>query len=96
MAQQTAVAPQVAPARARWPAPVGSIQAFDPWPLNWLFITWSTMEEPVQVDNDGHLVLALATAPLVGGRHPRDSLRQGERRHGPLRVKRYSSHAGDP
>jgi hypothetical protein len=63
MAQQTAVAPQVAPARARWPAPVGSIQAFDPWPLNWLFIAWSTMEEPVHVDNDGRLVLALATAP---------------------------------
>ncbi len=26
--------------------PVGTINVVDPNPLNWLFITWNTMEEP--------------------------------------------------
>jgi len=26
-------------------APVGTVNVFDPHPLNWLFITWNTMEE---------------------------------------------------
>jgi ABC-type transport system substrate-binding protein len=28
----------------------------DPHPLNWLFITWNTMEEPVRTDEEGHIV----------------------------------------
>jgi len=62
MAQQTAVAPQVAPARARWRPLVGTIQAFHPSPLNWLYHLEHD-EKPVRVDNDGQIVLALATAP---------------------------------
>jgi ABC-type transport system substrate-binding protein len=36
--------------------PVGTIHVVDPNPLNWLFITWNTMEEPVRTDAEGHLV----------------------------------------
>ena len=36
--------------------PVGTIHVVDPNPLNWLFITWNTMEEPVRTTPDGHLV----------------------------------------
>jgi ABC-type transport system substrate-binding protein len=36
--------------------PVGTIQIVDPHPLNWLYITWNTMEEPVRTDARGHLV----------------------------------------
>src|SRR4051812_43721392 len=53
-------APQAAE-QAREPATsVGTVHVFDPHPLNWLFITWNTMEEPVRTDHEGHLVLALA------------------------------------
>jgi hypothetical protein len=37
-------------------APAGTVQVVDPHPLNWLFITWNTMEEPVRTDERGHLV----------------------------------------
>jgi ABC-type transport system substrate-binding protein len=40
--------------------PVGEIRVFDPHPLNWLFITWNTMEEPVRTDHEGFLTMALA------------------------------------
>jgi len=40
--------------------PVGEVHVFDPHPLNWLFITWNTMEEPVRTDHEGFLVMALA------------------------------------
>ncbi|MDX6381578.1 MAG: hypothetical protein QOI57_2602 [Rubrobacteraceae bacterium] len=36
--------------------PVGTIYVVDPHPLNWLYITWNTMEEPVRTDAEGHLV----------------------------------------
>src|SRR5438105_2695747 len=36
--------------------PVGTIHVVDPHPLNWLYITWNTMEEPVRTDAAGHLV----------------------------------------
>jgi ABC-type transport system substrate-binding protein len=42
--------------------PVGTINVFDPHPLNRLFITWNTMEEPVRTDHDGFTVMALASA----------------------------------
>jgi len=42
------------------PAPVGTINIVDPSPLNWLFITWNTMEEPIRIDEDGRTVFALA------------------------------------
>jgi hypothetical protein len=35
------------------PAPVGTIHVVDPSPLNWLYITWNTMEEPIRMDEDG-------------------------------------------
>ncbi len=40
--------------------PRGEILVFDPHPLNWLFITWNTMEEPIRVDEEGAIVPALA------------------------------------
>jgi ABC-type transport system substrate-binding protein len=42
------------------PAPVGTINIVDPSPLNWLFITWNTMEEPIRIDEEGRTVFALA------------------------------------
>ena len=42
------------------PAPVGTVSIVDPNPLNWLFITWNTMEEPIRTDEDGKVVFALA------------------------------------
>lgn len=41
--------------------PVGELHVVDPSPLNWLFITWNTMEEPIRVDEDGRVAFALAT-----------------------------------
>ena len=40
--------------------PLGTVNVFDPHPLNWLFITWNTMEEPVRTDHEGYIVMALA------------------------------------
>ena len=42
------------------PAPTGTVSIVDPNPLNWLFITWNTMEEPIRIDEDGKTVFALA------------------------------------
>ena len=53
-----APAEQTSPASA--PEPVGTVHIVDPSPLNWLFITWNTMEEPIRVDEDGRVVHALA------------------------------------
>jgi ABC-type transport system substrate-binding protein len=39
--------------------PAGQLNVVDPHPLNWLFITWNTMEEPVRTDPDGHIVGAV-------------------------------------
>ena len=36
------------------------IHIVDPSPVNWLSITWNTMEELVRVDKDGRTVPALA------------------------------------
>ena len=36
------------------------IHVVDPSPVNWLSITWNTMEELVRVDKDGRTVLGLA------------------------------------
>ena len=40
-------------------APVGTLHVVDPDPLNWLFITWNTMEEPVRTDETGSIVGAV-------------------------------------
>src|SRR6266540_1967913 len=40
--------PMAAAATAR--APVGTVQVVDPHPLNWLFITWNTMEDSRWID----------------------------------------------
>lgn len=36
--------------------PVGTVNVVDPHPLNWLYITWNTMEEPVRTDETGAIV----------------------------------------
>jgi hypothetical protein len=36
--------------------PVGTLNVVDPHPLNWLYITWNTMEEPVRTDEKGNTV----------------------------------------
>jgi ABC-type transport system substrate-binding protein len=56
MASQTSR--QAATERGRR-TPVGTIHVVDPNPLNWLFITWNTMEEPVRTDEQGHIVGAV-------------------------------------
>lgn len=40
-------------ARARRPGPVGALRVVDPNPLNWLYITYSTVEELVRVTRQG-------------------------------------------
>src|ERR671932_1510180 len=47
-------------ARAQWRAPAGTVHVVDPSPLNWLFITWNTMEEPIRIDEAGRTVYSLA------------------------------------
>ena len=49
-----------APGQQAGDGPVGTVKVFDPHPLNWLFIAWNTMEEPVRTDHDGFTVMALA------------------------------------
>ena len=39
---------------------VGTLRVVDPSPLNWLFITWNTMEEPIRTDHDGRAVYTMA------------------------------------
>lgn len=39
--------------------PAGTVHVVDPHPLNWLYITWNTMEEPVRTDEQGHIVGAM-------------------------------------
>ena len=50
-----------APSTARR-TPTGTLHVVDPSPLNWLFVTWNTMEEPIRVDEDGRIAFALATS----------------------------------
>ena len=48
--------------------PVGTVNVFDPHPLNWLFITWNTMEEPIRTDHEGYITMALAESVRPEGR----------------------------
>ncbi len=41
--------------------PVGEIRIKDPNPINWLFITWNTVEEPIRTDENGNIVPAVLT-----------------------------------
>ena len=36
--------------------PVRILNVVDPSPLNWLFITWNTMREPIRTGERGHIV----------------------------------------
>jgi hypothetical protein len=36
--------------------PAGTVHVVDPHPLNWLYITWNTMEEPVRTNEKGNIV----------------------------------------
>ncbi|GAC1564331.1 MAG: hypothetical protein NVS2B2_31640 [Ktedonobacteraceae bacterium] len=84
--------PQVAPTRSPWRAPNGTINVFDPSPLNWLFITWNTMEEPIRVDQEGHTVPALATDARWLDDHTLElALRTGQQDKSPLRNPRHLS-----
>ncbi len=56
MASQPA---QQATAEQEQRTPVGTVNVVDPNPLNWLFITWNTMEEPVRTDPQGHITGAV-------------------------------------
>jgi len=58
----TTTQPRAVEEPRRQGAPVGTVHVYDPHPLNWLFITWNTMEEPVRTDHEGYTVLALAKA----------------------------------
>jgi ABC-type transport system substrate-binding protein len=49
------------PSDAPRTTPVGTLHVYDPSPLNWLFITWNTMEEPIRTDHDGRAVYSMAT-----------------------------------
>jgi len=42
--------------RVRTPYPRGTLNVVDPHPLNWLYFTWNTMEEPVRTDEKGNIV----------------------------------------
>ena len=61
------VAPATTGARHQ---PVGTLNVVDPHPLNWLFITWNTMEEPIRVDDVQRADGLMASA----GRRGRDGL----------------------
>ena len=62
------------------PTPGGTINIVDPSPLNWLFITWNTMEEPVRTDEEGRIVLALAESARWADRQTFElTLRKGIR-----------------
>jgi ABC-type transport system substrate-binding protein len=41
--------------------PIGTIYVVDPSPLNWLFVLFNTMEEPVRADHEGRIVPSLAS-----------------------------------
>lgn len=47
--------------------PVGTVNVVDPHPLNWLYITWNTMEEPVRTDETGATVGAAMEDSHWGG-----------------------------
>ena len=59
--------------------PQGTVLVVDPSPLNWLFVTWNTAEEPVRTDTDGQLVPAVLTdfRWLDGGRVLEIDVREG-------------------
>ena len=67
-------------AAATSPAIAGTLRVVDPHPLNWLFITWNTMEEPVRTDERGHLVgAAMEESHWVDGTTLEVRLRKGLR-----------------
>lgn len=80
MTSHPMAASQAAPTERRWRPPVGTIHVVDPSPLNWLFITWNTMEEPIRVDQEGRVVNALATSARWPDEHTLElELRTGVR-----------------
>ncbi|MBA3415953.1 MAG: ABC transporter substrate-binding protein [Chloroflexia bacterium] len=60
--------------------PVGTVQVVDPSPLNWLWITYNTVEELVRVAPDGHIEpAAMADSKWVDDRTLEIEVREGER-----------------
>ncbi len=77
MASQPA---QQATTEREQPTRVGTINVVDPHPLNWLFITWNTMEEPVRTDERGHIIgAAMEDARWVDDTTLEVKVRQGVR-----------------
>jgi ABC-type transport system substrate-binding protein len=64
---------------SRSSSPQGTVLVVDPSPLNWLFITWNTAEEPVRTDTNGRIVPAVLTdfRWLDGGRVLEIDVREG-------------------
>lgn len=60
--------------------PVGTVHVVDPSPLNWLWITYNTVEELVRVDPDGHVEPAAMRAyRWADDRTLEVDVREGER-----------------
>lgn len=66
------------PGREREPA--GTVHVVDPNPLNWLYITYNTVEELVRVDHDGVVQpAAMSSYRWVDDRTLEVDVREGER-----------------
>jgi len=70
---------EAAPTAEKRRTPIGTLRVVDPSPLNWLFITWNTMEEPIRTDHDGHAVYSMATGHryIDGGKTLEIDVRKG-------------------
>ena len=61
-------------------APVGTVSVVDPSPLNWLWITYNTVEELVRVAPDGHIEpAAMSASRWEDDRTLEIDVREGER-----------------
>jgi hypothetical protein len=73
---------------------VATVNVVDPHPLNWLYITWNTMEEPVRTDERGNIVGAAMESSCWEGATVVVKVREGvrfqawDRADGPQRQAR--------
>src|SRR6202022_1083253 len=98
MAETAAEATVERPSRT----PVGTVHIVDPHPLNWRYITWNTIEEPVRTDAQGHLVgAAMEESRWIDDRTLEVKMRRGvrfqageEAKPPPFRGASERSHSG--